>query len=94
MSERTTQRREAMKEPGQIAYEIIRASGFMGVPWHRLMTWEREAFAAVESALHRAALEEAAKVAETVEAWKPFPGDFEGNCIAAAIRALGEKKDG
>ena len=38
-----------------------------------------------------AALEEAIRIAETPEAWKPFEGDFEGNCIAAAIRALKSK---
>lgn len=33
--------------------------------------------------------ERCAKVAETPDCWKSFAGDFEGNCIAAAIRSGG-----
>lgn len=40
-----------------------------------------------EAAIRADEREKCAKVAETPDCWKSFAGDFEGNCIAAAIRA-------
>jgi hypothetical protein len=55
-----------MKNPGQ------QLAGFLAAAQARGATFD-EAFAEAERALRLATLEEAAKVAETVEAWKPFP---------------------
>ena len=64
-----------------------------------LKEWEEHAGPYWESRALRAeqqrdeAYERAAKVAETPDIWKKFDGDFEGNCIAAAIRRLASGPD-
>jgi hypothetical protein len=95
-----------MKEPGQMAYEVLCSRKEMAcAPWSSLFHSSKELWAAVESAIRAdeaakvraATIEECAKVAENGWAKElSYIGDFGRGRLqaAAAIRALGEKKDG
>lgn len=95
-----------MKEPGELAFDAWRAAyAKIGIPWRMLGDDERAEWAAVESAIRAAerakVIEECAKVAEDYRLpLEGGGGPWDDGCIstradiAAAIRALGEKKDG